>query len=105
MNSVIFDPSRFKNDLLDASRKNDSAELGKIIKILNENTYTSHVDLSRHIMNLVNDFEPMDKDFTIEYIFDRLSDENKKFFNGLSVIKYYENSKQRQMKLLSGCFS
>ncbi len=104
MNSVIFDPSKFKSDLLDASKKNDSAELETILKIINENVYNNHMDLSRHIMMLVNDFEPIDKERTIQYIFDNLSYENKELFDVVNVIKHYENSKQ-QKKLLSGCFS
>lgn len=104
MNSVIFDPSRFKNDLLEASKKNDYAELETILKIINENVYNSHVDLSRHIMMLVNEFEPMDKESTIQYIFDHLSSENKELLDAVNVIKHHGNFKQ-QRKLLSGCFS
>lgn len=98
----MFDPSRFKNDLLDASKKNDSAEILSIIKILNENVYENHIDLSRDIMRLVTDFDPMDKETTIDYIFKQLSTEKKEMFSPVNVIQCHFKQKR---KLLSGCFS
>lgn len=104
--SVIFnDPSKFKTDLLDASRRNDSMEIDKIIEILNGKTYSDYTELARDAMMFVDELDPFDREYTIEFIFDRLLPEHKELFNPVRIVLASCNFNRRRKSLLSGCFS
>lgn len=104
MSKVIFDASSFKNDLLNASRRNDTIEVNRIIEILNEKVYTNIHDLSMDLMRLVNELDPFDVKSTVDAIYRGLLPENKELFNPVNVIITYPHHPQRKRRLF-GCFS
>lgn len=105
MNSVKFDPCKFESDLLDASKMNDSKEISNIVVFLNSKSYTNHIDISLDLMHLVEDFDPVDKQQTIENIFNLLSPEHKELFSPVNVITHHYISYKKKRPWLSGCFS
>lgn len=102
MNSVTFSSSlNFEKDLLDASRANDIEEISRMVTILNSNVYTNHIELSNELLKLLDEFDPIDKNQTIETVFDKLSPEHKHLFTPVNVIISSRKKKQQSF----GCFS
>ena len=103
--AVTFTSSNFENDLLDASRVNDSQEISNIIRFINSKTYSTYTELSHDIMILVQELDPFDVEHTIDEIFKGISDDHKKLLHHVHVIMQSFHLQKMKKQSSFGCFS
>jgi hypothetical protein len=97
----------FDENFLDEElKRNNSAEISKIIHSINSKQYTDYLELSCELRRLVQEFDPFEKENVIDYIFKNLLPVHRDMFKPVNIVMREEGRlHRRRPRLLFGCFS